>query len=514
MRIRKIFLMLVIIALSTKINCFAEIDNIAMVTIDVWDSKGNIRTQQELPEVTVGDCFLKDSDIEIPLDEAYVTTKYYTSKSTMEDLDEETKNLIFDNMSDEEFVSIITLRCQNEENPYPDIKPTEIRYSMWESVGSLTEQGERLGKDYRLYHLKDGLMREMELTYSDILKARFSIDMLGCYVFYYNPHVYSFDFYDDYPSNNTAVIHKAENLKRYDEVIFPEAPRKEGFIFTGWKQEIRRGGYVSYLYIDQFPVPLQAYMNSYVYASWCQEDEYTPLEVIIDSDKITKGKEDGAEIILALSEGKFDEVIDGNIEEDWKIVGNDELSIADVERVDDTTVKLTLLGNSSDKYKTGEIQVEFNSEFYISCEDFGDNWVVHEIADIQLDENGIKKAMFISDNSITLEKQKKSGNGGGVEKHTITFETNGGEEVQSVRVANGHSLSEPERVLKEGYVFAGWYTDEELTIPYDFENSVTEALTLYAAWEKPELKEPDNKQIILPIRFIEKAIELLKAIMN
>lgn len=119
----------------------------------------------------------------------------------------------------------------------------------------------------------------------------------------------------------------------------------------------------------------------------------------------------------------------------------------------------------------------------ISEEDYNGSMTVHEIADVQLDENGIKKAMFISDNSIALEKQKESG-GDGIEKHTVSFETNGGETIQSVRIANGHTLEEPERVLKEGYVFAGWYTDEELTNLYNFDDRVTDSFTLYAAWEK------------------------------
>ena len=86
--------------------------------------------------------------------------------------------------------------------------------------------------------------------------------------------------------------------------------------------------------------------------------------------------------------------------------------------------------------------------------------------------------------------------------------------LHSQTIANGHTLEEPKTILKEGYVFAGWYTDDELTNAYNFDDRVTDSFTLYAAWEKPEFKEPYNKQIVLPIKIIEKAIEFVKSVVK
>ncbi len=41
----------------------------------------------------------------------------------------------------------------------------------------------------------------------------------------------------------------------------------------------------------------------------------------------------------------------------------------------------------------------------------------------------------------------------------------------------------PSAPLREGYLFAGWFVDKALTIPYDIENSYGD-ITLYAKWEK------------------------------
>lgn len=65
----------------------------------------------------------------------------------------------------------------------------------------------------------------------------------------------------------------------------------------------------------------------------------------------------------------------------------------------------------------------------------------------------------------------------------VDFETNGGTKVQSMAVNENSKLEKPENPTQEGYTFAGWYTDKSLTNKYDFNNEVTENMTLYAKWE-------------------------------
>lgn len=66
--------------------------------------------------------------------------------------------------------------------------------------------------------------------------------------------------------------------------------------------------------------------------------------------------------------------------------------------------------------------------------------------------------------------------------HTVTFEANGGSEMDSVIVVDGHTVKRPTQPTKDGYIFNGWYADEELTQAYDFNTAVTADVTLYAQW--------------------------------
>ena len=67
-------------------------------------------------------------------------------------------------------------------------------------------------------------------------------------------------------------------------------------------------------------------------------------------------------------------------------------------------------------------------------------------------------------------------------KPTVTFDSNDGTTVDSQTVANGGTVAEPAAPTKDGYVFAGWYTDKALTQKYDFSKAVKDNMTLYARW--------------------------------
>jgi uncharacterized repeat protein (TIGR02543 family) len=68
--------------------------------------------------------------------------------------------------------------------------------------------------------------------------------------------------------------------------------------------------------------------------------------------------------------------------------------------------------------------------------------------------------------------------------HTVTFNSNGGSSVDSQSVAQGGFATEPAEPTKEGYVFSGWYTDNNVfSGGYRFDDtSVTANITLYAKW--------------------------------
>lgn len=85
----------------------------------------------------------------------------------------------------------------------------------------------------------------------------------------------------------------------------------------------------------------------------------------------------------------------------------------------------------------------------------------------------------------------------GDNKYTVTFDSNGGSNVESQIVEKGEKVTEPADPTKEGCVFLGWYTDESLTESADFENlTVMNDMILYALWlDVMEETDTDNDEI-------------------
>ena len=69
-----------------------------------------------------------------------------------------------------------------------------------------------------------------------------------------------------------------------------------------------------------------------------------------------------------------------------------------------------------------------------------------------------------------------------INQYTVTFNTNGGSDVDSLSVAYGEKVEKPADPTREGYTFAGWYSNEELTMPWDFDTPISDNITLYAKW--------------------------------
>ncbi|MCK9289588.1 MAG: InlB B-repeat-containing protein [Acholeplasmataceae bacterium] len=78
----------------------------------------------------------------------------------------------------------------------------------------------------------------------------------------------------------------------------------------------------------------------------------------------------------------------------------------------------------------------------------------------------------------------------------ITFDTDGGSEVEMVEVEYQGLLSKPVNPTKEGYAFVGWYHDSEKEYQWDFlVDKVSEDLTIYAKWDANSVVvkfEPNN----------------------
>ena len=66
----------------------------------------------------------------------------------------------------------------------------------------------------------------------------------------------------------------------------------------------------------------------------------------------------------------------------------------------------------------------------------------------------------------------------------VSFSAGEGSKVDFQTTAANGSITKPADPTREGYTFAGWYTDEACTEAYDFSVAVTADMTLYAKWVK------------------------------
>ncbi|MFV0393096.1 MAG: InlB B-repeat-containing protein [Coprobacillaceae bacterium] len=91
--------------------------------------------------------------------------------------------------------------------------------------------------------------------------------------------------------------------------------------------------------------------------------------------------------------------------------------------------------------------------------------------------------------SITMNENKTLyaiwGDNAIVDNHVISFNTNGGNEINDISVVDGGTVTSPIDPVKEGYNFKGWYLDDQtFTNAYDFTSPVNASFTLHAKWEE------------------------------
>lgn len=92
--------------------------------------------------------------------------------------------------------------------------------------------------------------------------------------------------------------------------------------------------------------------------------------------------------------------------------------------------------------------------------------------------------------TITAHWVRKSSGGSSTVRYTVTFDTQGGNEIDSIRVIRNGTVTKPEEPIREGYTFEGWFADADCTSAYDFDTRVTKNITLYAKWTANGATEP------------------------
>ncbi|NLC67237.1 MAG: leucine-rich repeat protein [Clostridiaceae bacterium] len=98
--------------------------------------------------------------------------------------------------------------------------------------------------------------------------------------------------------------------------------------------------------------------------------------------------------------------------------------------------------------------------------------------------SGEKRAYAYTDNENFIAAIKAAGYR---VNYTISFESNGAVVGQLTEVPYDSTIMAPADPTREGFVFAGWYKDNELNERWDFDtDTVTSDVTLYAKWTEEE----------------------------
>ena len=75
--------------------------------------------------------------------------------------------------------------------------------------------------------------------------------------------------------------------------------------------------------------------------------------------------------------------------------------------------------------------------------------------------------------------------------YTVTFDSDGGSDVEAQVIAFGENANKPEDPIREGYSFIGWYLNE---VEHDFSQVVEQDMHLLAMWEQvdDDVTDPDD----------------------
>lgn len=146
--------------------------------------------------------------------------------------------------------------------------------------------------------------------------------------------------------------------------------------------------------------------------------------------------------------------------------------------VEANTKDLTLLNNED-----GTLSISSNQSLkgavVTAINDNSDTKVVIEEDVTEFDITDYEGSIIISITELAKKVEQKIA-------FSVVYASNGGSQVDSCYdVSYGSTISEPKEPVYEGFIFDGWYIDEEFTKEWNFETDVvTDNLILYAKWDE------------------------------
>ncbi|AGN27104.1 hypothetical protein A3206_04325 [Candidatus Methanomassiliicoccus intestinalis] len=92
----------------------------------------------------------------------------------------------------------------------------------------------------------------------------------------------------------------------------------------------------------------------------------------------------------------------------------------------------------------------------------------------------------------------------------VTFNSNGGSELDNLQVEIGTKITKPADPAKDGYSFIGWYLDNDLTVLFDFNTEINENTTLYAKWDETKTSGSSSMMLIILVVVLFAAFAIAK----
>ena len=285
----------------------------------------------------------------------------------------------------------------------------------------------------------------------------------------WNKNTYTVSFETNGGSSVESIeVKKGEGLKKFED------PTKEGYAFIGW--------YKDSSLTEKYTFEEEIKGDTTLYAKWDKNYHTITIYDTVDNKKTDILIASGETFIKPTDPTKAgytfagwfsDEALTKEFDFDEKITENKNIYT----KWENAKYKVTFEKNNDEETQVVEVSHGSTVTMPETPTKKG-----YRFEGWYKDEDLTEKYNFntVLESDITLYAKWEA------KKYIVTFETNGGTSIEPIETTELNALEEPEEPTKEGYKFASWYKDKELTKLFSFGTNITENITLYAKWVTDE----------------------------
>lgn len=264
----------------------------------------------------------------------------------------------------------------------------------------------------------------------------------------------------------------SQSIEKYTKAFRPINPTKEGYIFSGW--------YLDKELTKEFLFSTIIYENITLYAKWTEA-----LNVIKyntnDSNEIPDSKVKTGEKLYKITPAEKE----GYEFKGWYL---DKECTKKFDFDSPITSDITLYA----KFVIAKCKVEFetNGGSFIEAEEVEYKNTINENKNIVTTRSDAVFLGWYLDEEFTIEFNRTDIITKDIVLYAkwqmndinVSFDTDGGNKVETQNIKYGNKATLPEQPKKVGYIFVGWYCNKDFDKEYDFDTLVYEDTIIYARW--------------------------------